>query len=322
MARVPRSVYLFLAVGLIAASQSGNLVRLAANAPPVTIAAWRLLLASILFVPLAGPQFTCLKKLRPKEWMLLLASGAALSAHLCLWIAAVQKTNVVSAAIFFSINPLFTSVAAFFIFRERLTARLFLSIGLGLLGTVAIGWSDFGSDQNHFEGDALALLCSLFFTLYFLIGKKLRRTLPTQIYVCCLYAMAGIISMAIAVTTGEAVVSFDATTWVAFALLALIPTMIGHTSLNHALRYLDTSRVSAATLCEPPLAGFVAYWAWGETIGGATTVGYLLISASVLVLLMDRLDNPKEERPRCGAEGAPSEEPPAKSPSAPSAASR
>ncbi|MEE8410659.1 MAG: hypothetical protein V3T05_13745 [Myxococcota bacterium] len=40
-------IYIFLAIGLVAASQSGNIIRIG-DAHPVAIAAWRLLLASLL----------------------------------------------------------------------------------------------------------------------------------------------------------------------------------------------------------------------------------------------------------------------------------
>ena len=49
----PRRATLFLIIGLAAASQSGNIIRLA-DAHPVALAAWRLLIASALLAPLVA----------------------------------------------------------------------------------------------------------------------------------------------------------------------------------------------------------------------------------------------------------------------------
>lgn len=283
----PPRVYLFLALGLVAASQSGNLVRLG-QAPAVTMAAWRLILASLLLVLLARGKLRQLLSLRWPDRICLLLAGLALSAHLITWIAAVQSTTVASAAIFFSVNPVFTALAAHLFFGERLGGRLFISIALGLSGSAVIGWSDFSLRPEHLSGDLLALLCSAFFTLYFLLGKRLRRVLDTDVYAAGIYGVAGAAGFAAAALSGLSLIGFDGRTWLAFGLLALIPTLIGHTSFNFALRYLDAGRIATATLVEPLLAGLVAFWAYGEPLTAGMLAGYLLIAASVVVLALDR----------------------------------
>jgi len=284
---VPSRVTLFLVVGLVAASQSGNLVRLG-DAHPVAMAAWRLTLASLLLAPIAGRRLAELRALSRRDVTFLVLAGLALSAHLITWIAAVQRTTVANAAIFFAINPVLTAVAAHFLFRERLTAKLFLSIGLGLAGVAVIGWTDLDLNPAHLGGNGLALLCSAFFTLYFLLGKNLRQKLDNRAYVVALYGVAGAAGFVCVAVLGLPFFAYDGRTYLAFFGLALIPTMIGHTAFNHSLRYIDAGRISAATLSEPPLAGLVAWLAWGERIGWNTAAGYVLIAASVLVLVLDR----------------------------------
>jgi len=52
----PRTVYAFLGLGLLAASQSGNIIRLG-DAHPVAITFWRLALAAVILGPLAGARW-------------------------------------------------------------------------------------------------------------------------------------------------------------------------------------------------------------------------------------------------------------------------
>ncbi|MBW2532251.1 MAG: EamA family transporter [Deltaproteobacteria bacterium] len=287
MPRAPRQVYVFLVIGLIAASQSGNIIRFG-DAHPVAIAAWRLLLASALLAPLAGARLRQLATLSTREVLLLLASGMSLALHFFAWIAAVQWTTVANAAVFFAINPVITAGLGFLFFRERVSRMLAVSIGLGLGGVAVMGIGDLRLDPGSLPGDAAALVCSLLFTAYFLLGKRLRQSLHTSVYVTGIYGVAAAFSFAVLLVLDLPIIDYDGRTWLCFVLMALVPTMIGHTSFNNAVRYIDAGRISTATLSEPLLAGLVAYLAWGETITWTVGVGYALISASVIVLIMDR----------------------------------
>lgn len=286
MSRAARQAFLFLALGLLAVSQSGNIIRLG-EAHPAAIAAWRLLLAVVVLAPLAGRRLTQLARLTRGEWALLLFTGAVLSAHFLTWIAAVQLTTVANAAIFFAVNPVFTALAAHFIFGERLGWPLFLSIGLGLVGVMVIGIGDFTLSGGSTTGNVLALLCAVLFTVYFLAGKRLRPKLDNRVYVTVVYGTAALFSFACFPFFDLPLIRYNAVTWFCFVLMALVPTLIGHTSFNNALKHFDASRIAAATLVEPLLAGLVAFFAWGERITGPGAAGYLLICLSVLVLAFD-----------------------------------
>lgn len=282
----PKSVYAFLALGLVAASQSGNIIRIG-DAHPVAISFWRLVLAAAILGPLAGPRWRQLTRLTARERWLLLAAGAALALHFFTWIAAVQLTTVARAAIIFAVNPVITAIAAHLIFREGFSLRLGLSIGLGFAGVVVIGLEGLGEGPGSLAGDALALACSLLFTAYFLLGKRLRRVLDSRVYVPSLYAVAAGFSLIVLVAEGLPLADYTAQTWVCFGLMALVPTVLGHTSFNHALNYIPAGKISAATLSEPALAGLVAFFAWAEPITAQTLAGYGLIGASVAVLVTE-----------------------------------
>lgn len=284
--KTPKSVYFFLLIGLLAASQSGNIIRLG-QAHPMAIAAWRLGLASLFMAPLAGRDFRFLSRLSRWDIFLLGAAGAVLSAHFLTWTAAVQNTTVVNAGIFFSINPLITGVAAFLIFGERPTGRLLISMVLGLVGVGVLGWGDLQINPQNLDGDLYAVICSLLFTVYLLIGKKIRNILPNTVYVSTVYGVAAVVSFIFFIPLGLPMFDYNGVTWLSFLLMALLPTMLGHTSFNNALKYIGAGRLSTATLSEPLLAGIVAYFAWNEGITWQVAIGYLFIALSIFILTID-----------------------------------
>ncbi len=293
---VPRRVWIFLAVGLLAASQSGNIIRIG-DAHPVAIAAWRLLIATALLLPITGRRLGQLKRLGRLDALLAFAAGAALAAHFFAWIAAVQMTTVAGAAVVFAVNPVITATAAWALFRDPFGLRLAISILLGLGGVAALGWDDLSFAPEHLPGDGMALLCSLLFTVYFLLGKRLRRKLDTDVYVTAVYGAAAAVSLATLLALDLPLVGYGARNWLCFALMALVPTLIGHTSFNNAVAWIPAGRITALMLSEPVLAGLVAAWAWGERPSPGLGLGYALICVSVLVLVLER------RTPRPGGNG-------------------
>jgi drug/metabolite transporter (DMT)-like permease len=284
---VPRRVVVFLCIGLAAASQSGNIIRIG-EAHPVAMAAWRLLIASCLLAPLAGRDLLKLRELSRREVLLLFAAGLALAAHFFTWIAAVQLTTVANAAVFFSINPVITAAGGWLVFGERVGGRLLVSIVLGIAGVAVIGGGDLSFSREHLPGDGMAILCSVLFTVYMLLGKRLRRVLPTTAYVTAIYGVAALAGFTCMPIFGLPLAGYSPATWLCFFLLALFPTMIGHTSFNNASRYIHAGKIATATLSEPLLAGLVAWYAWNEAVSLQTAAGYAVICLSVMVLVSDR----------------------------------
>jgi drug/metabolite transporter (DMT)-like permease len=284
--RYPTPVVAFLAVGLIAASQSGNIIRLA-DAHPVVIVGWRLVFATALSGAVAGRRLGELGRLTWSERGLLVLAGLALTGHFVLWTAAIQHTTVANTMVFFNINPVFTATAAYLVFGERAGWRLWLAIGLGLAGVVTIGLGDLAFDPDHLLGDALAVGCSLLFTAYFLLGKRLRPRLDNRAYTTALYAVAGAAALLLVPVRSQPLLGYDGVTWLSFVLLALGPTMLGHTSMNLALRYIPAGTISVLTLSEPFFAALVAYWAWHEGVSLQTAAGFVLIAGSVVAVVWD-----------------------------------
>jgi drug/metabolite transporter (DMT)-like permease len=282
-----KRIWIFLAVGVLALSQSANIIRIG-DAHPVAIAAWRLALASIVLAPLAGRGLARIPALPRASLLLLLGAGLALELHFFTWIAAVQSTTVANATLVLAINPVITAAAAYLFFGERASGRLKIAIGVGVLGVAAVGWNDLALSPDKVGGDLLSLASSFLFTAYLLIGKRVRRTLDTAAYVTAVYGAAAIFAFLTMLVLDVPLVDYTPRTWMCFGLMALVPTVIGHTSLNTALRYVSAGRITALTLAEPLLAGTVAYFAWGETVSMGALAGYVLIGASVLAVATER----------------------------------
>ena len=83
---------------------------------------------------------------------------------------AVSYTNSSVAAVMFSCNPVFVTFLAYFLLKEPIKPRHIVALALEILGTVII-ISPWDSKLNM-TGVALALLSTLLFSLYGVMGKR------------------------------------------------------------------------------------------------------------------------------------------------------
>ena len=66
-------------------------------------------------------------------------------------------------------------------------------------------------------------------------------------------------------------------------LMALGPQIVGHSSINWALRHLSAAYVTIVTLAEPIGSTLLAWWLLGEAPIAITLIGGVLILAGIAI---------------------------------------
>jgi drug/metabolite transporter (DMT)-like permease len=276
------SLYAKVAVGVVAVSSGAVLVRLATGASPLAVAAWRLVLASAILVPIALAHGT-LRALKRKDLALGVLSGVALAIHFVLWISSLSNTSVASSVLFVSTHPVFVGVGSALFLGERVSRSLVVGIAVALTGGILVGFGDLR--LGAWTGDLLALGGGLFAAVYFLIGRRLRSHVSLVDYTAITYGTAAILTLAACLVFRIRLVGFTPPTYLWLALLALGPQLIGHTTFNWALRHLPATKVSVLILGEPVGAAVLAYLVFGETLTWLGALGAAILLAGITISL-------------------------------------
>jgi drug/metabolite transporter (DMT)-like permease len=235
--------HLVLALGVVSVSFAAIFTRLA-EAPPLVIAAYRLSLASLIVGPAAWIHSRAeLRHLSRMDLALALLSGVFLALHFAAWIASLDYTTVASSVVLVTANPVFVAVASYLLFSERPTRQTMAGIGVCLAGAVVIGYGDWRIDAGPLLGDLLALLGALAAAGYLLIGRRLRRSMGLLTYSSLVYATAACLLLLSALASGHSLVGYSGATCVMLVLLALVPQLLGHLSLNWSLRFVPATLV-------------------------------------------------------------------------------
>ncbi len=107
-------------------------------------------------------------------------------------------------------------------------------------------------------GNLLAVAGAVTLATYQVIGRGLRATLPLNAYMLAVWGTATLTLAGLMAAFGTRFAPFPPRTWLAFAALAVVPTLGGHGLTNRALRSLPAPTVGLFLLGEPVIASLLA----------------------------------------------------------------
>jgi len=295
--------YLGLIISIIAVSFASIFI-LSCQAPPLSIAFYRLLFTTLLIFPFILIRKKTRDELRtlPRVTLLIMiVIGVILATHFSLWITSLKMTSVASSVILVTAHPVLVAPVSFYFLKEKLSWVNALGIAISLAGVGVLvignyGFAAFGLDT--IEGNILALLGGIAAGLYILGGRKLRKTVSTVSYAFVVYAVGTITLFFICLALSAPVYNLTITDYEIILLMALVSGIFGHTIYNWSLGYIRASVMSVALLGEPIGSSLLAYaipWIHQEpslyTVvgGGIILVGIYLTARTIKVT--DLLEN-------------------------------
>ena len=272
----------FLIIAVLAVSTSAALVRWAAPAPPLLVAAGRVCLAALVLSAIAGRSLRELARLPARELLLCAASGLLLGAHFGLWITSLYYTSTAASLALVATQPVFCGLIAWALLGEGMTRREGIGIAIAGVGCVVLAGGDLGSaSRGALAGDGLALAGAVTAAGYFVLGRRMRVALPLAAYLAAVNLVAGAVLAAALVVSGTPVRGFAATDYVAIAGCALIPSVVGHSLLNWTVRRVRVHLVSLAGLGEPIAASLLTWLLFAERPPAHAVAGGLVILAGI-----------------------------------------
>lgn len=210
-----------------------------------------------------------------RDFLGMLLSGIFLAGHFGLWIASLDYSSVAISVLLVSLHPVIVGGLGRLI-GEKAPPGFGLALLLVAPGTILIALGDqFGSTAVSSSplGIVLALGGACMMSGYLLVGRMLRRRLSTRIYAGGTYGFGAAILILVSLITGTPILAYPAQEYLIFAALALIPTLLGHTLLNWALKYVPSAGISLLYLGEPIGASLFAALLFAEIPGPAVIAG-------------------------------------------------
>lgn len=280
----PLNPLIILVLGVVAVSFSAIFVRMT-TAPASVSAFYRLFLTCILLSPLAFRHRKEFFAVGSRDLFLCFLSGVFLSFHFVFWFASLNLTSVSSAALMVNIHPLLVLSASWFLFKEKFHPAALPWAGAALAGMAILSWGDLHLGGTAFTGSLLAAAGGVMIAGYYLVGRKVRARLSISVYSLLTYGTSSLLLLAFNLVTSTPLGGYSGQDWLAFAALAVVPTIFGHTLLNWTLKYLPAPAISVGVLGEPVIATLLAIFLYGEIPGPTHFLGGLLVVGGIWMFL-------------------------------------
>jgi drug/metabolite transporter (DMT)-like permease len=216
-----------------------------------------------------------------KDLALLLLGGFFLAVHFGSWITSLKYIPISTSVVLVNSHPLFVVIASYLFLGEKPRLRSLAGTAVGLAGMIVIAHDALSGVELALKGDGLALLGALAVVGYFIIGRKARTRISLLGYVTPLYAVCSLLLLLWVLAAHEPLYPYSATQWGYFAALAVVPTILGHTVFNWAIKHVRPSAISLAFLGEPVAASILAFIFFAQRPPLATFIGGALVLMGV-----------------------------------------
>ncbi|MBL8895502.1 MAG: DMT family transporter [Rhizobiales bacterium] len=283
-ARVSILPLLALLGGGIAVGFSPIFVRLS-DVPPMVSGFYRLALAlPLLFaIGFADPKSRAEHptSLSSGDLWLLLACGLTFGADIAFWHLALAYTSVADATLLANMAPVFVTIAAFFLFGERISRGFAIGLALSIIGvaSLALQKSAGAAPPDRLLGNLLAISAAVVYTIYMLIVARLRRRHSVQTVMVYSTAISALSLLPLALMTSPSLLPPTLFSLVILIALAAVSHIGGQGLFAYAMAHLPASLSSMMQLMGTAVAALAAWTIFGE----ALTWPKLASAAAILI---------------------------------------
>ena len=262
-----KNKFLLLMIALLSVSSASLVVRMLPDTNAITIAFWRMFLASIMVFTIS---YKNIFSFVPDKKIIL--AGVFLGIHFALFFRSVQLTSIAEAALLGTTAPIFTELYAIIFQKKPILPVVIFGLFVAFVGAgVLVSQSSFS--ETGALGNVLAILCSIAISFVLVVGKDIRKRVGLFEYTRWLFFFASCTLFIISLIANVSIFSFSPVDFPWFIFLALVPTMVGHNIFYYLIKTLNTTTVAAVPLGEPIISSLGALALFGEPIGVAVVVG-------------------------------------------------
>ncbi len=281
MTKPNRETYLYLGIAIIAVSFSAIFIRFCGT-PSLVIALYRQVFSALLLLPFVRAADE--NVLSTRDRILLALSGLFLALHFATWITGLQYTTVARATLFVDLQPVWAAILGAFLLKEKLSGLEITGVVLVTLGGAVTMGHELSGNDSTWKGDGLALLGGITGAGYLLIGRNVRARITWVRYMFFVYLASALWLLLMNILFFQTIPLPDYRDLLWIALMAFVPSLIGHGLFNVAVRRLKAYVVNAAFMGEPVIATILAYFFFAEMPDAYFFAGGSVVFAGILLI--------------------------------------
>jgi drug/metabolite transporter (DMT)-like permease len=281
----------YLLLSLTALFWAGNVVLgrfVAGHIPPMTLSFVRWAGAFLVLLPFAARHLVRdWPTIRRHAKLLTLLALTGFSAYNTMAYYGLQFTTAINGLLLQSVAPLFVALWTFVLFRDRLTLRQAIGIGLSLTGVVVIichGSLAILLSIAFNRGDVWFVIALLIYAFYTAMLRKRPAMNPLSFLAV---GMGGgalfLVPAMILELAGGRTLTFDTESLLSFVYICIFPSLLGYLFLNRGVELIGANRAAPFMHLVPVFGSVLAIVLLGERFEIFHAVGYALVFAGITI---------------------------------------
>ena len=251
--------YVLVFIGVFASSTAVIMIRMS-HTHPATLAALRLLIASVLLAPLFWRELRQHRAAYTRgHWQRSVWPAVLLAVHLISWGYGSRMTFTAQASLIANLVPIALPFYLHWIVGERINRIEILGTAIALGGVALLTARAALTHSGDFMGNLVCFGSMLAAAGYVALGRRNRDFPSLWLYVVPVYLQAGLICLAVSLPWLGAFEAGSGREWLLMLGLACIPTIIGHSMINYGVRHLRGQIISLCNVLQFVFAGGMAY---------------------------------------------------------------
>lgn len=192
----------------------------------------------------------------------------------------VKYSNASTAATLVASNPIFVSLFAWLILKERYKLKKYIGIVLGFFGLMIFSLGKLESDS--WLGIFFGVFAALTFGLYTVLMRKYTKKYDALRVSAYSSLTSGLIYLGlISLTGGLKVPSLNLSDWLIVIFLGVVVTGIAYLTFFRAMEVIGTAQASRIFFLKPVVATLLALLILGERITVIKIIGIIIILISL-----------------------------------------
>ncbi|MEM1172751.1 MAG: DMT family transporter [Cyanobacteria bacterium P01_H01_bin.35] len=215
------------------------------------------------------------------SWVLmqLLIAGICFAGDQILWAWSLTQTSVANSTLLTNLNPLWTTLLGWLIWGQHFDKRFLIGMGVAMVGACIIGIEDLQVATGNLQGDGVAVLASICFSIYLLIVEKLREKFSAETILFWSSLFSTLLILPIVLVIEDRVFPYSWQSWVLVILLGFVCQILGQGLINYCLKRLSSAFVAISLLLAPIITAILAWMIFSESLS-------LLNGAAFAVVLL------------------------------------
>ena len=262
---------------------------------PVLLAGYRLFLAGVFLSPL---YFRDLKKERKqvKDTLFACWPGVVLGVHFITWVIGCRITYAANATLIVNMVPAVMPFLLYFMIKEVINKREMIGSAFAVSGIFLLMITDFKLNAEHFRGDVMCFLSMLTFALYLVMSRKYRDSGSIWLYTVPLFTTGGLVCFLIGACRGVFPWHGLNAVEIGYILaIAIIPTIIGHSALNYAMKKIRGQIVGVLNLSQFVFAAIYGYMFFGEIPDQVFYISVFFLVIGICIIVTKKREVPQAE---------------------------